>query len=81
MSKYYYVWEVLWTQREYGGPSHFAGSSLHITLEDALAYKQSREGDRSIRPPVDPFFEDGSAPQRKEVSKAVYRRIKAASPT
>ncbi|MBI3566503.1 MAG: hypothetical protein HY079_15015 [Elusimicrobia bacterium] len=77
MPKTYEVWEILWTQREYGGPSQGAAPSYHLTREEAEAYKKQREGDRSDWPPKDPIYYDGTPPRRKLVGKAEYEKIKA----
>lgn len=75
--KSYEVWEILWTQCEYGGPSRGAAPSYHLTREEAEAYKKQREGDRSVWPPKDPIYYDGTEPRRKRVGKAEFEKIKA----
>ena len=75
MAKRYEVWEVRWTRCEYGGPSVAAQPSYHMTRESAVSYKANREGDGSVRPPDDPFYDVGSEPSLKLVGKAEFRRL------
>jgi hypothetical protein len=70
------VWEIYWTSCEYGGPSVGAQPSYHLTREAAEAYKKEREGDRSVWPPIDAFYDRGSEPKSKLVSKAEFKKIR-----
>jgi len=40
-----------------------------------VSYKANREGDGSVRPPDDPFYDVGSEPSLKLVGKAEFRRL------
>ncbi|HWX56540.1 MAG TPA: hypothetical protein VN176_18300 [Verrucomicrobiae bacterium] len=75
VAKTYEVWEIRWTRREYGGPSFGVEPSYHLTREEAESYRKRREGDRSVWPPEDPFYYDGSEPSLKIVGKAERERM------
>jgi hypothetical protein len=81
MKKTYVVYEIHWEQCEYGGLSKSCGSTLHLTYDAALQYKRDREGDLINRkwPPDDPFYDRGSNPVPKTVSKSVYKTLKQES--
>jgi hypothetical protein len=77
MKKTHVAYEVSWTQCEYGGPSLPAGSTLHLTLDAALAYKKLREGDLTdLHLSREPFHYRGSNPRAKVVDGATYKRLK-----
>jgi hypothetical protein len=79
MAKNITVWVIHWTHSEYGGPSNYQGPSYHLTLEQAKAYKEQREGpywERDARFYKDGYQYIGSEPKQELVSEAEFRRIK-----
>jgi hypothetical protein len=74
--KTYIVYEIFWERCEYGGPSVSQGSSLHLTIEDALKYKAQREKRSKDWPNEDPFYYLGSDPKPTAVNKSKYKSLK-----